>query len=90
MNFNKGDIITHSCGCIGLYYDDSGINKRVRIYLKKCGSEKYNPKIRKECTYFSDPRLATEEEKSEFKKALIKVGLYYSESNKTILENNEF
>ena len=89
MSFNKGDIITNKCGCIGLYdHEDEGVY--VKIFLKKCYSNVRNPKLLKKESYFNSPRLATEVEKYEFKKALIKEGLYYSESNKTILVNNEF
>lgn len=89
MSFNKGDIITNMCGCIGLYNHERE-SVYVKIFLKKCYSDKSNPRLLKRGSYFSAPRLATEEEKSEFKKALIKEGLYYSESNKTIIVNNEF
>lgn len=89
MSFNKGDIITNVCGCIGVFdHDSCGVY--ANPYLKKCGSERYNHKILKTSTFFNRPRLSTEEEKSEFKKALIKEGLYYSESNKTVIVNNEF
>lgn len=89
MSFNKGDIITNRCGCIGLYDYTKG-DVHTAMFLKKCCSDKYNPRFLKRGSYFYSPRLATEEEKSEFKKALIKEGLYYSESNKTILVNDEF
>lgn len=82
MSFNKGDIITADCGCIGVFSHKSGSKGRVSIWLHKCGSE--SPKINYIQTSFARPRLSTTEEINEFKKALIKNKKYYCESNKTV------
>lgn len=83
MNFNKGDIITAKCGCIGVFdYNSGSKNRTVAHWLFKCGTIK--PYIVKSSTYFVDSRLSTTKEINEFKKALIKYKKYYCESDKTI------
>lgn len=82
MNFNKGDIITADCGCIGVFSHKSGSKDRVNIWLYKCGSE--DPRILNMYTNFGKARLSTIEEIDEFKKALIKNKKYYCESDKTV------
>ena len=81
MSFNKGDIITNRCGCIGVFYDNVYTGSKVRPWLYKCGPE--SPRIEK-ITVFSNPRLSTTEEINELKKALIRDKKYYCESDKTI------
>lgn len=88
MSFKKGDIITVECGCIGVFDKKNDSRSVVSIWLYKCGSDAHQ--ILKIRTNFAKSRLSTAEEINEFKKALIKEGLYYRESNKTVIVNNEF
>lgn len=82
MSFNKGDIITAGCGCIGVFDHKNDSRSNVSIWLYKCGTDTH--KILNIRTNFTKSRLSTTEEINEFKKALIKDKKYYCESDKTI------
>lgn len=82
MSFNKGDIITADCGCIGIFVRKDDSRSRVNTWLFKCSSDV--PHIVDFGTNFSGSRLSTTEEIDEFKKALIKDKKYYCESDKTV------
>ena len=88
MNFNKGDIITGECGCIGTYLNR--ISKHSvsvdYIYLKCCGGD-----IETRCV-LDNPVLSTEKEALEFKKKLISAGYKYNNKTRKVerYEQSEF
>lgn len=88
MNFNKGDIITGECGCIGTYlHKDSKYSAFVDyIYLKCSGGT-----IETRCV-LDNPILSTEEEVLEFKKKLISAGYKYNNKTRKVerYEQSEF
>ena len=88
MNFNKGDIITGECGCIGTYLKRYSRNSTFvdYIYLKCSGGT-----IETNCL-LDNPVLSTEEEVLEFKKKLISAGYKYNNKTRKVekYEQSEF
>lgn len=83
MSIKKGDIITASCGCIGVVGE---IPDRVYSnWLKKHGVYTLD----RHPSTFPNPRLSTSKEIKEYKSYLFKAGLKY-QSGEIVEFNNEF
>lgn len=88
MNFNKGDIITGECGCIGTYIERYDKHSAIVDYIYlKCS----DGSIETRCI-LDNPVLSTEQEVFEFKKKLIRSGYKYNNKTKKVerYEQSEF